>query len=66
MSASEWLRLGEIADRVSNLTQQSQAAAQAGDPEMAAYFFRLARQADQDRELIVQRLCGTITVDVAG
>jgi hypothetical protein len=59
MSISTWLELSEIADRLSNLTQLGQAAAASGDLETARHFFRLAKEAEADRQRIVDRLCET-------
>jgi len=59
MNTSTWLQLGEIADRLSNLRRTGQAAAAAGDLETARHFFRLAKQAEADRQRIVNLLCGT-------
>ena len=59
MSTSPWLQLSEIVDRRANLAQMGQAAAVSGDLEMARYLFRLAKQAEADRQRVVDLLCET-------
>jgi hypothetical protein len=59
MSISTWLQLSEIADRLSSLAEMGRAAAASGDLETARYFFRLAKEAEADRQRSVDLLCKT-------
>jgi hypothetical protein len=59
MDTSTWAELGEIADRLSNLKQMGQAAAASGDLETAQHFFKLAKEAEADRQRIVDVLCAS-------
>jgi hypothetical protein len=61
MSISEWTELSAITDRVGDLKSQGKAAAAAGDFNTANYFFRLAKQATEDRERVLRRLIGDVS-----
>jgi hypothetical protein len=58
---SDWNELSVISDRLGALKAQGNAAVAAGDTDAAAYFFRLAKQAEAERELVLARL-----IDVLG
>jgi len=60
MLATDWNHLGAIAERISKLAQQADAAVATGDLAMAAYFRQQAKQADKDRERAVDRLFGAV------
>jgi hypothetical protein len=63
MSKSEWTDLRAITDRVGNLKFQAEAAAAAGDFEMAAHFFGLINRAEDKRDRILERLTGQVCGD---
>jgi hypothetical protein len=60
MPAAEWKHLGMIAERLGQLAHRAEAAAATGDVALAAYFRQQARQADRDRQRIVDRLFGEV------
>jgi len=52
--------LGMITERIGQLARQADAAAAAGDLDLAAYFQEQGKQADKDRQSTVDRLFGEV------
>ena len=59
MSKSVWTDMRAITDRVGNLRFQAEAAAAAGDFDMAVHIFHLVHRAEDKRERILERLLST-------
>ena len=60
MLNTDWKHLGMITERIGQLAQQADAAAAAGDLDLAAYFREQRKQADKDRQSTVDRLFGEV------
>jgi hypothetical protein len=58
--ATDWNLLGAITERISQLTERADAAAAAGDLDLAAYLREQGKQADKDRQRTVDRLFGDV------
>ena len=62
MNISEWTELRAITARVGDLKFRGTAAAASGDLTQASHFFRLAMKEEDDRERVLERLIGNVSI----